>query len=819
MNPALDRLYELLPVIHRLRDAEQEPGEPLHALLQVIAEQVNVVEDNIGQLYENWFIETCQDWVVPYIGDLVGYVPVHDVGEPLRATLPPDPTLARILIPRREVANTIRYRRRKGALALLEELARDVAGWPARAVEFYRLLGWTQPRFAIYLRRGRTVDLRDGDALDRLRGAFDELAHRVDVRRISAPDVPQGRYNIPSVGLFVWRLRNYSVTETSAYCLEDAGPHCYTFSVLGNDTPLYNKPEPEPAPEHIAGERNVPAPIRRLAFEERRHEGGEEQLQASTAYYGEGKSLAIWAPDWPAKGAEQPIPAAAIVPADLSGWKYVAQKGTAAVDPVLGRIAFPKGQLPRKGVLVSYQYGFSHDMGGGEYSRLLQQPASATVYHVPTTEYPTINAALAQWYAGQREGGVKDAVIEIDRSGVYVEQLSIPDPDEPAPLRAIQLAPGSSLQLRAANGARPILRLLDYQTGSPDALTVLFSPGSRFTLDGLLITGRGVHVESLPLEPPEPVGPAEDEKERQEQERQEQEPPEAVTEEEPFSDDQTSTEGCVEELAGGPASAPARLHIRHCTLVPGWTLQGDCSPGYPAEPSLELWNVDVHVTVAHSILGSIQVYQDEVLTDPIPIHISDSILDATGTGCEGPECEALSAPGSGLAHAVLTALRCTVIGHVLTHAIDLAENSILDGQVWVARSQRGCGRFSYVRPGSRTPRRYRCQPDLAGQAKVKELRRKTEEEKTTPPTELEEEHAQRWEEERVRPQFNSTRYGTPTYCQLADTCAEEIRHGAEDESEMGTFHDLYQPQREANLRARLAEYSPAGMDAGIIYAS
>ena len=33
---------------------------------------------------------------------------------------------------------------------------------------------------------------------------------------------------------------------------------------------------------------------------------------------------------------------------------------------------------------------------------------------------------------------------------------------------------------------------------------------------------------------------------------------------------------------------------------------------------------------------------------------------------------------------------------------------------------------------------------------------------------------------------------------------------------MGAFHDLYQPQREDSLRARLAEYTPAGTDAGII---
>ena len=43
--------------------------------------------------------------------------------------------------------------------------------------------------------------------------------------------------------------------------------------------------------------------------------------------------------------------------------------------------------------------------------------------------------------------------------------------------------------------------------------------------------------------------------------------------------------------------------------------------------------------------------------------------------------------------------------------------------------------------------------------------------------------------------------------------------GAEDRSEMGAFHDLYQPQRAANLRQRLAEYTPAGADAGVIFVS
>src|SRR5688572_6125870 len=108
-NP--DRLYELLPMVYRQRDAEQ--GYPLRALLQAITEQVNVVERDIDQLYQNWFIETCEDWCVPYIGELVGYRPVHEAGEPGDPRRPSARELNKILVPRRDVANTIRSRRRK----------------------------------------------------------------------------------------------------------------------------------------------------------------------------------------------------------------------------------------------------------------------------------------------------------------------------------------------------------------------------------------------------------------------------------------------------------------------------------------------------------------------------------------------------------------------------------------------------------------------------------------------------------------------------------------------------------------------------------
>src|SRR5215475_8466850 len=97
-----NRLYDLLPVTHRMRDAER--GYPLRDFLSVLSEQAQVLEDDITRLYGNWFIETCDDWVVPYIGDLIGY----RLG---------------VLAPRADVANTIDARRRKGTLSLLEDLA------------------------------------------------------------------------------------------------------------------------------------------------------------------------------------------------------------------------------------------------------------------------------------------------------------------------------------------------------------------------------------------------------------------------------------------------------------------------------------------------------------------------------------------------------------------------------------------------------------------------------------------------------------------------------------------------------------------------
>jgi hypothetical protein len=281
-----------------------------------------------------------------------------------------------------------------------------------------------------------------------------------------------------------------------------------------------------------------------------------------------------------------------------------------------------------------------------------------------------------------------------------------------------------------------------------DNLLVRGDKGSRLTLDGLLVVGRGIQVEG--------------------------------------------------KLRS--------LKIRHSTLVPGWTLGPKCEPKRPSEPSIEVIDAPTCITIEKSIVGSIQVNGDEIMTDPIQVRIRDSIVDATGTDCDRPQCEAVGAASDRLAFAVLTVERSTIIGRLMVHAIELAEDSIFMGRVTVGRRQIGCFRFCYVTPGSRTPRRFRCQPDLAEQA--------------ADPDGLsaEGQEARADARARVRPVFDSLRYGNATYARLARDAPEEILRGAEGRAEMGAFNQLQNPFRLAALRTRLEEFTPAGADAGVIMA-
>jgi hypothetical protein len=759
MNQNAIDLYGLLPAIYRVRDAES--GYPLRGLMQVVAEQVEVVTQDISQLYDNWFIETCNDWVVPYLSDLIGYRRVAEAGLAAGVGDERERARNRYLVPRREVAKTIQFRRRKGALALLEELAWDVAGWPARAVEFAPLLVQSQAVNHVRLARGGTVDMRDMTSLELIyrqllepesrerllpaeavherlisHGAFDPLSHNVDVRRIDSGQTT-GRYNLPNVGLFVFRLKSYRIFRAPAV-VQPRHPNWFTVSPLGNAAPLFIKSEREVSPTDIAQERNLPVPLRRRSLDSDLRNAAAVQNAKPSFFYGPEKTLAIWTTGWPDRKSDAVlVPPDKLIVADLSNWEaYLPPKDKVAVDPVLGRIVFAPRQIPPSGVDVAYHYGFSADLGGGPYERRVSQPSGARIIPVGKDEnFNTIDAAKDEWLSSPE---TKNTVIEITDNRTYRESFSF------------ELPEGHSLQLRAKNGCRPVVWLRESENWS----NISGGPLSRFVLDGILIAGAPLNIT-----------------------------------------------GELDELT-----------IRHSTLMPGVGLGHDCKPQRPNDPSLVLLKTSARVIIEHSIVGTVQVRQDEVRSDPVPIRIADSILDATST-----DRDALGSDANLLAHAVLTLERSTVVGSIDVHAVQLAENSILLGHLRVGRRQLGCIRFCYVDPShgdkcSRTPRRFHCQPDLA----LAKLEQRADWESLSPTAKA---ALKSFERARIRPAFHSLRFGLPTYCQLAHSCSPEIKRGADDQSEMGAFHDLYEPQRFANLDTRLHEYTPAGNDAGIIFAT
>lgn len=749
---ATDKLYGLLPAIIRERDLAE--GEPLRALLRIVEDQADAIDADIGQLGRDAFIETCEPWVIPYIGDLVGTTPLFDESRVSDAgtasELFPDLTGPSLTAPialraRADVAKTIYYRRRKGTLAMLEELARDVTGWSAHAVAMFALLAWTQwVRNHLRPQASRTQDIRSVERTGRIGGPFDTAMHTVDVRPIAQDE---GWYNIRNLVFFLWRLSAFPLAPVMARRLGAAGDFRYYFSPLGNSAPVFSRARSPTADKPLASEATVPQPLRPALF--------FTDLQAYAAlplprpgfseFYGlfdafPGFNIAP-APSLMVYVDGNPVPVEDVRCRNLAVWSQPAGSEI-AIDVALGRLALGPALLPASIVAVFYYYGFPAALGGGPYPRrawLVQRALAAEMLTVDASGAPgtfaTIGAALAQWAA---DGG-PDALIRIEDNRAYEETLAID----------VGPAGGTFLAIEAADGFRPHLRL-----GGP---LVVNGDRSDFTLTlgGCLIEG--------------------------------------------WIDLQGQLRG---------------LRLIHATLVPGVSIaEPDPSlpppPPPPVQPSITVaaadasgapLNTELTVALAFSIAGPLRV-PDHAQA----LYALDSIIDGAGIAAiAGPA--AADAPGP-----PLHLERTTIRGDVHAREIDLATEIIFDGQVTSDRIQIGCVRFSYVEPGSQVPRRYRCQPDLAEEDALDTAA------SAGPLTAADMDRIRTDVRRRVLPTYTDIRYGQPAYLQLALSGPVEIATGAEDGSEIGAYCHLKQPQREANLRQRLQEYVPFGLDSGLVY--
>lgn len=690
---------------------------PLQSLLMVIDEQLGYFAADLDQLYDDQFIETCAPWVIPYVGELIGFQPIRGIAPAVDN-------------PRSEVANTIALRRRKGTIGAIEQLARDVTGWGAHAREFFLNLAETQYVKCVRLHNDYAPDVRSWKPRAYRYSGFTEMARKVDVHLPASPGLP--RWNIPNIGVYLWSLGAYSLTNVPAVQASDSsGPltGCYRFSQLGCDIPLFHAAVYQG--EQImtpATEANVPDFLSRNLLCSDLRKG------AQSNYYGLGKSLCITL-------NQQLLNPYQIQVADLSGadgsWNNMLLSGsqyTVAVDPQLGRISVsPDVTVAKDALVVNFYYGFNAAMGGGEYEResTFEIINPANIFAFPDLSQPygsNLQAAL-NFIAGQA-ATLGSVALQIQGSGPLATPITTP--------LTLDAPPGVTIEIRAEDGASPYIFLDGELQISGDKLSTVI-------LDGLL-----------------------------------------------FAASSTMTSAGSEAMVVLPASRPTgsdnyvTLQIEHCTLVPGWSLTSSGQPTQADAPAILSHAIGAEIEIKLSITGPIRT------PETVSVSAADTIIDATGTKHTAYD----NLPAQTIGGGPLTLTGCTIVGRV--HAQELAlvsdcifwsdaipapSPAIVPG-LFADRVQAGCVRFSYLPYQAVTPRRFECvEQALAGPA----------------------------------PLFLSYEYAQPAYLKLAASTPSSIREGADDEGEMGAFHWVLAPLREADLEIRLQEFTPVGLNTGLIY--
>lgn len=748
-------LFELIPAVYRLRDGQiaatmqlLTPGEqtelaalqnsttsldaeqsarmnelaskaargPIESLLMVIDEQLRYLAADLDQLYDDQFIETCAPWVIPYIAELIGFRPIRGIAPAVDN-------------PRAEVANTIALRRRKGTIGAIEQLARDVTGWGAHAVEFFQSLAATQYVKCVRLENRYAPDLRGWRSRAFAMSGFSKVARKVDVHLPASPGMP--RWNIPNIGIYLWSLGAYSLTGVSTTQAEDPSgpvPGCYRFSQLGCDIPLFHagvyQGERITTP---AREENVPDYLTRNLL------CADLRKGVQSSYYGVGKSLSITV-------NEQLLNPYQIQVADLSGadgaWNNLPASGsryTVAVDPELGRIAVTPDVAVSSGALVlDFHCGFNAAMGGGEYERAsaftITDPAH--IFSFPDTSQPYGNDfGIALTFIAAQAATLGSVALEIQGSG-SVENIT-------APL-AIEAPAGTTIEIRARDGALPYLVMDGAFEITGDSLSTVILNGIVLTASSAMSTNGSEALVALPNARP------------------------------------------------SGADNLVTLQVEHCTFVPGWSLSSSGAPQHADAPAILSHAAGVQLSIERSILGPIRV------PETVSVSVTDSILDATGT--ERVAYDNLN--GAKIGGGPLTLTGCTVVGRVHAQELALVSDSIFWSDpiagappaivpgLFADRLQAGCVRFSYLPYQAVTPRRFECV-----------------EQAPSGPT----------------PLFLSYRYAQPDYLKLAASTPASIRKGADDDGEMGAFHWVLAPLREADLSVRLQEFTPVGLNTGVIY--
>lgn len=777
MTPLFDRL----PEIYRIRDAEQSPPDQLKAYLGAIETVFSALHDDVGQRYEDLFIDTCADWVVPYIADLLGTSHLKGESRTLRA----------------DVADTIALRRRKGTLGAIERLAFNLTGWACRAVELRENLSWAQhlnhqrpdaggrPPYAdarlVALGhrttpRGGTVPIRDPAALALLGTPFDPFAYTADVK----PSLVNGsadlarHINLPDLAVFLWRL--------AAYRLRVAQPLAKGATDLGAATPaglarfavrldlhpldlpviLFNTSRPGFQVPNAAGDvisplteaDAVPGPLldARLTSGS---EAGHPEAYVRVDFFDDASTppagfdlgdvgLNLFLPQ-----SAQPVFSTTVwrfrgdnLCAWESGLRRPLADGEIVIDGRIGRVLVGVGNQAQRDALVdaagttariyaSFIYGAPGPVGAHPISRAAVAALSGvTVRHASAMPG---GASLQSQLAGL-ETAAQPVLVQIDDSLVHVLDLSaIPGTVVDGGL-ALQLA--QSLTIRAADGHRPVIVLRQ-----PLAFRAVNAAAAN-------IAGPVVRFEGVMIAP--------------------------------------AAGGFPAGAALVERAAVASLAFVGCTLFPGGHSRRDGTRA-PMQPAIRLRNgygftvpaeeaafvPTPQIVLQRCISGSLAI------DDRYRLDLQDCIVDA-GRGVSAPASAPLAIgaatnPASGWGCA-LDFHGLTCLGGVRTAAVG-GSGGIFTQAFEVLDNQHGCIKHCSFSAGpNRLPANHFCvcAPDA--------LQR-----------------------------FVAERFNAPGYGQLAAGADLRIRTLGPGDDAMGAYGFLLEAHKWINLGTRLAEFMPIGV--------
>ncbi len=837
-----ERLWQLLPGVYRTADTDSlgAPG-PLRELVNRMGAQVAAVRRSIDQMWADQSIETCEGWVVPYLGDLLGTNLVNKLD--VRAQ-------------RLDVAKTIHYRRRKGTLQVLEELASDVTGWTAHVVEGFRRLTRTrhgldpalgaaafapstQAEVAPLLgaegltglltgtMSGGFAGLRSWHGATLADGPFDEAFHTADLRRAAGTT---GHFGVPNLLVFLWRLTSFGVVASTPVPVAGCTGQ-YVFDPIGRQVPLFLPPAPavNEFAETWAPRREwqVPGPLSR-------------SLQAALAGTG---------PDDP--------PAPPYPDADVPEGFALNGADLASVWPEQGRFAVAAS--PTAALSVDYHYGFSSTVGAGPYDRIL-------LGDPPSPAGPETVVSGGSGLDGTLGSVAATATVTIADSLTY---SALANPGSTT-------TPIEQLVVRAGPGTRPVLR--PAQPPPAVAAPWVFTGGTTngvpadLVLDGLTLSGcdlvlRGafdtVRLTACTVDPGT-AGPGS--------------PPLSI-----------AADGVVlgpsrifiEADPGAPPGAPAgirQLVVDHCILGPvrtrlggsvetvtvsdstlqgiaagagstygpadvfdpallaqgllaGQAASGSDTPPYPLSAALlaampaevasaleafvaaapatqaTAWGSGGSADPAPVVLGGLNqlvagpsLFQADLFSGvalspgvtalaPTPPLEAAQLAAFNRALLDAAFPLALGVGALAVADATVQLCRVTVMGRLTAHRL-WASDSILSDLAAIDDVQVGQVRFSACAQGSVVPGQYESATIAPGTAL-----------------------------------FTSVSYGRPGYAQLLETAdrslvdgaVASISTGAETGSEMGAFSADLNPLKEQGLLAKFAEYMPLGLTPVIIH--